>query len=72
MEKGGYARPVVIVVVAVAFLVWQVVKLVLTARSRIERRRNRPDLYERLAPFHPSGPSIAEEAEQWLRQQQSH
>jgi hypothetical protein len=62
---------VFIVLVAVAFLVWQVVKLVVTAWSRIQRRRSLPDLYERLAPhqvpYHPSGPSVADEAQEWLQ-----
>jgi hypothetical protein len=58
---------VFIVLVAVAFLMWQVVKLILTVRGRIERRR-RPKLLERLRPYHhPSLPSVAEEAERWLR-----
>jgi hypothetical protein len=68
---------VFIVLVAVAFLMWQVVKLVLTTWSRIQRRRNRPDLLERLrpyqapyeVPYHPSQPSVADEAQEWLDQQ---
>ena len=73
----AYARTVFIVLVAVAFLMWQLIKLVMTTWSRILRRRSRPDLYERLAPYqapyevpyHPSRPSVADEAQEWLDQQ---
>jgi hypothetical protein len=65
----AYARPVFIVLVAVAFLMWQVVKFVLAAWGRIERRRSRPDLPIRA--YHPAGPSVADEAQEWLREQRS-
>ena len=72
----AYARTVFIVLVAVAFLMWQLIKLAMTTWSRIQRRRSRPDLLERLAPYqvlhHPSRPSVADEAEEWLREQRSH
>jgi hypothetical protein len=32
-----------------------------------QRRRNRRDLLERLRPYHPSLPSIADEAQAWLK-----
>ena len=69
----AYARTVFIVLVAVAFLMWQVIKLVMTTWSRIQRRRSHPDLIQRLAPYqvpnHPSRPSVADEAQEWLDQQ---
>jgi hypothetical protein len=65
--------PVFIVLVAVAFLMWQVVKLVLTTWGRIQRRRSRPDLLGRLAPYQvphqTSVESVADEAQEWLDRQ---
>ena len=68
-----YARTVFIVLVAVAFLMWQMIKLIMTTWSRIQRRRSRPDLLQGLSPYqlpsHRSRPSVADEAEVWLRRQ---
>jgi hypothetical protein len=55
----------VIVIVALAALVWSVVRFILDS---LERRRRRPHLYERLRPYHPAT-SVADEAEEWLQSQ---
>jgi hypothetical protein len=52
---------VVVLVVVVFFLVWTGVTLIIGSWSRCRRR---PDLAELLRPFRPS---IADEAEGWLR-----
>jgi hypothetical protein len=65
---------VVALFIVVGILMWAgstaIILSCLNDRQRRRRnRRRRPDLLERLAPYHPSMPSVADQAQEWLSRQ---